>query len=505
MIATKTIRFLIVCLLLLGLSVGQTAAQRKKQIAVLDFDFATVDLGLADRAYGGRQNLARRVADKLVTSLVGLGTCQVVERSQLEKVLREQNLGTEGRIDPSTAAKVGRILGVDALVIGNVSVFELKGMPESNDAFWDNKKLSARIAVNFRVVDTTTAVVELSNEQTGMSSAPPKSAASTGASKVGSVLGGMLGGNKSGVGGGSKVKDEEIRDVVQQALDDTIGKITVEVEKYLSGALRPAEPTLTADKQVTGSIIEVNGPSLIITGIRKGAVRMGDRLYVRRSKVRRDPVSNREVRYSEKVGEVEVVEIQDEVLIGSFAGSGAAQVGDAVTNNPTGPITTPASAATVQPPPTQSQPVSAPIQSAAGSSRSVTAVNTPPPQRLNSASQEHSVQVQANLNWNNTGIDVRPGEPLELIATGMVKISPTREVAPTGLINRPAPPTLPLPGANIGALVVRVCFQDGQCSPVQLVGARNRLSPVKAGRLMLGINDSDVADNSGAFTVTVRR
>ena len=115
------------------------------------------------------------------------------------------------------------------------------------------------------------------------------------------------------------------------------------------------------------------------------------------------------------------------------------------------------------------------------------------------------MQVQANRNWNDTGIDVRPGEPLELVATGLVKISPTREVAPAGLINRPAPPSLPLPGANIGALVARICYQDGQCSPAQLVGARNSLSSIKVGRLMLGVNDSDVADNSGAFTVTVRR
>src|SRR5438552_12401741 len=145
MTARTIFGFLMVCLLMFGLSADLKAAQRKKQIAVLDFDFATVDLGLADRAYGGKQNLARRVADKLVTSLVGLGTCQVIERSQLEKVLREQNLGSQGRIDASTAAKVGRILGVDALIIGNVSIFELQGLPQSTDNIWDNKKLRSRI------------------------------------------------------------------------------------------------------------------------------------------------------------------------------------------------------------------------------------------------------------------------------------------------------------------------------------------------------------------------
>ncbi len=514
MIAMKNPRLLAACLLILALSALPALAQRKKQIAVLDFDFATVDLGLADRAYGGRQNLARRVADKLITSLVGLGTCQIIERSQLEKVLNEQNLGAEGRLDASTAAKLGRILGVDALIIGNVSVFELKGLPNGNDdMFWDSKKMSARISVNFRVIDTTTAVVELSNEQTGLSSAPPKT---SNGNKVGSAIGGWI---KNSSSSGSKVKDEDVRDVVQQALDDTIGKITLDVEKYLSGVMRAAEPTISADKQVAGSIIEVNGPSLIVTGIGKGAVRMGDRLYVRRAKIRRDPNTNKEIRYSEKVGEVEVVEIQDEVLIGSFSGSGAAQVGDVVTNNPAGPSGALAATVprTVSPAPAPTQPPLAPAPTQQPATQSASTPTTPtthkPPAQTTASNQqasqqavrqERSVEVQANLNWNDSGIDLPAGKQVVIAATGAINISPTRTVAPAGLLNRPAPASLPLPGANIGALLAKVCQPDGQCTPIRLIGAQSTFSPVKAGRLMLGTNDSDVADNSGAFKVTVR-
>lgn len=506
MIATNTLRLLLI-VLLLGLCTGPTPAQRKKQIAVLDFDFATVDLGLADRAYGGKQNLARRVADKLVTSLVGLGTCQVIERSQLEKVLSEQNLGTAGRIDASTAAKVGRILGVDALVIGNVSIFELQGMPGPNDAFWDNKKMRARIAVNFRVIDTTTAVVELSNEQTGMSSAPPKS---TGSNKVANALGGFLTGGKAKQQDQEKV-NEEIRDVVQQALEDTVSKITLDVEKYLSGALKTVEPTMTADKQVMGSIIEVNGPSLIITGIRKNAVRMGDRLFVRRGKVRRDPTSGREIRYSEKVGEVEVVEIQDEVIIGSFSGSGVAQMGDTVTNNPTAQALPSPNQATATEPTRSLAPSS--TQPAPATNTTPRAVTPPatnnssannPPANNPAGRQTRTVTVSANLIWSDTGVDIQPGKLVELIATGAVKISPTVQVAAAGLINRPAPATLPLPGANIGALIARICSPDGQCSPLMVVGAQKQFNPAKAGRLILGINDGDTADNSGALSVMIK-
>jgi curli biogenesis system outer membrane secretion channel CsgG len=311
----RVVAGLIACLSL----VPSALAQRKKQIAVLNFDFATVDIGLAHRAYGGQENLARRVSDKLVTSLVGLGTCQVIERSQLEKVLHEQNLGREGRIDPSTAARIGRILGVDALILGSVSVFDLQGLPQDGrDTIWSPKDMQARLAVIFRVVDTTTAVVELSNEMIG-TSANLRKKRSAGEKIATGVLKDILSGNQSRY---PQVKDEHVRDVVQLAVDDVVGKIALEVDNYLSGARRSSVAEAAPANQLNGRV-----------GISKSARRIGDRLFVRRSRASRDPVTNREVRFTEKIGEVEIVEIQDEVIVGSFAGSGQARVGDLITSS----------------------------------------------------------------------------------------------------------------------------------------------------------------------------
>lgn len=339
MFITKSLRWIVACLMILALIASIAQAQRKKHIAVLDFDFGAVDIGLAYRAYGGRENLARRVSDKLVSSLVGLGTCQVVERSQLEKVLREQNLGREGRIDPSTAAKVGRILGVDALIIGSVSVFDLQGLPDySRNTSWDPRDMQARIAVNFRVVNTTTAVVELSNEMTGMSTNVRKKR-SAGERFATDVLSGVLSGNR---GRYPQVKDEDVRDVVQLAVDDVVSKITLEVDNYLSGERGDTNAGAAPSNRVNGRVIEVDGPTVYIVDINRSAVRIGDRLFVRRGRARRDPVTGREVRFTEKIGEVEIVEIQDEVIVGSFSGSGQAQVGDIITNSVGGTSRAPA-------------------------------------------------------------------------------------------------------------------------------------------------------------------
>ena len=46
---------------------------------------------------------------------------QIMEREQLEKILREQRLSLSGTIDESSAAEVGRLLGLDVIIMGNVS------------------------------------------------------------------------------------------------------------------------------------------------------------------------------------------------------------------------------------------------------------------------------------------------------------------------------------------------------------------------------------------------
>src|SRR5438445_9923267 len=45
----------------------------------------------------------------------------LIERNRLAQVLHEQRLGQSGLLDEAQAAQVGKILGVDAIVVGTVS------------------------------------------------------------------------------------------------------------------------------------------------------------------------------------------------------------------------------------------------------------------------------------------------------------------------------------------------------------------------------------------------
>src|SRR5438093_4269964 len=49
----------------------------------------------------------------------------VVERDKLNLVLKEQGLATSGAVDPASAAKVGKILGVKYVVLGGIDKFNV--------------------------------------------------------------------------------------------------------------------------------------------------------------------------------------------------------------------------------------------------------------------------------------------------------------------------------------------------------------------------------------------
>src|SRR5205085_3884165 len=50
---------------------------------------------------------------------------RVVERTQLQQLLQEQNLGREGRVDPQTLARIGRLIGARYMVTG--TLFDNRG------------------------------------------------------------------------------------------------------------------------------------------------------------------------------------------------------------------------------------------------------------------------------------------------------------------------------------------------------------------------------------------
>ncbi|MDH5654556.1 MAG: FlgO family outer membrane protein, partial [Spirochaetia bacterium] len=82
----------------------------KKTIAVMPFE-----------TLNSSDSLGNEIPEKLTHELVRIGKFSVIERTKLNKILKEQSFSASGAIDATTAAKIGKLLSVEALVVGTVS------------------------------------------------------------------------------------------------------------------------------------------------------------------------------------------------------------------------------------------------------------------------------------------------------------------------------------------------------------------------------------------------
>jgi TolB-like protein len=78
-------------------------------------------IAITEFTYGDEFNdFSRNVQDILYTNLIQRGMT-VVEREKMEQVLNELGKSFSGMIDSSTAAEIGKLLGVEAIVVGTVA------------------------------------------------------------------------------------------------------------------------------------------------------------------------------------------------------------------------------------------------------------------------------------------------------------------------------------------------------------------------------------------------
>src|SRR6185436_12447551 len=106
----------LLCAFAVTLTASAADKSTKPRIAVLEFK------NKADNQWwwhGG----AEAAQDVFVTELVKSGKFRVVEREQLQALMQEKNLTLSGDVDPATAVKVGKLLGVNYLLTGAVTEY----------------------------------------------------------------------------------------------------------------------------------------------------------------------------------------------------------------------------------------------------------------------------------------------------------------------------------------------------------------------------------------------
>lgn len=121
-----------------------------------------------------RGGVGWELSGMLSNELSSSGDFRVVERNKLQNVLEEQNLAASGRIAPGTGAKIGKVTGAQYLVMGTVTSYEENTSDTGGGLSFrgiglGGKSSEAYLAVDIRVVDTTTGDIAYSRTVEGRS------------------------------------------------------------------------------------------------------------------------------------------------------------------------------------------------------------------------------------------------------------------------------------------------------------------------------------------------
>lgn len=315
----------VVMLALVVASSGASSQEaRKKRVAVFDFEYGTVHSGVA-AIFGQDVDVGRGVSDLLVTSLVKDGTYSVIERHALSKILAEQNFSNSDRANPASAARIGKLLGVDAIIVGSITQFggetkntNIGGSGGGWGGFgiggFGHKKTKATVALTARMVDVDTGEIMAVAEGRGQSKRESTS-----------LLGG--GGGWHGFGGGhvdfgsSDFQSTIIGEAVKVAVD----QLGLEVAAR-SGQLQVRE------RVIQGLIAAVEGPEIVLNVGGKDGLTVGDELTVERvTKEIKDPTTNLVIRrLSTPIGRLRVVDVEELSAVASVVSGAGFKVGDAV-------------------------------------------------------------------------------------------------------------------------------------------------------------------------------
>jgi len=94
----------------------------------------------------------------------------VVERARVDQVLREQGLGLTGVIDELTAVEIGKILGVQAIVVGSVGNYKIDRQMMGGGFFGPMLIITSYASVTMKMIDLRDASVVWASQ--GSSDAP---------------------------------------------------------------------------------------------------------------------------------------------------------------------------------------------------------------------------------------------------------------------------------------------------------------------------------------------
>jgi hypothetical protein len=237
----------------------------------------------------------------------------------------EQNFSNSDRANPNSAAKLGKLLGVDAIIVGSITEFgnDTKnkgvggvggGLGKVGFGGFNRKESKAIVGLDARIVDIDTAEILAVAEGKGESKRTSTS-----------MLGG--GGSWGGFGAGAvNFGSSDFQNTI-------IGEATKAATEQLStNVIAGNEKLVVRTIVVEGLVAAADGGQIVLNVGGKAGLKVGDQLNVERvSREIKDPATGKVIRrMTSPVGVIKITDVDDQSAVGSVVSGTGFKVGDSV-------------------------------------------------------------------------------------------------------------------------------------------------------------------------------
>lgn len=303
-------------LFVLGAHLLLAQQDKKPTVAVHDFDYSTV-MTSVQAIFGTNYNVGCGIKALLTNRLAESGKYTVVERANLDVIMKEQEFLQSNRAQQGSGAQMGQIKGADVFLMGDITTFgrddqtrQVGGIGGRLGAgiggFGLKKKNStAVVAIAYRLINATTGEVIVTSEARGESTRKSKSLALGGAS-----------GRNFGAGGAGMESSNFGETIIGEAVLACVNQLGEALDGQ-AGQVQPAEI------QISALVAKVAAGQVIFTAGKPQGVYEGQKLEVHKiiDEVKHPVTGEALETITEKVGTLTVTRVSDAISYGAFDGA----------------------------------------------------------------------------------------------------------------------------------------------------------------------------------------
>jgi curli biogenesis system outer membrane secretion channel CsgG len=275
--------------------------------------------------FGTNVDIGKGIVNLLITGLVKDGSFSIIERSALDKIMTEQNFSNSNRADPNSAARLGKLLGVDAIVVGAITEFgnetkktNLGGAGGNWGGFGvgglGHSNSKANVAITARIINVDTGEIMGVAEGIGQSHRSSTS-----------LLGG--GGNWHGFGGGNADfgSSDFQNTIIGEATKTAVDQLTTNL---VANSPKIGVRTIT----VEGLVAAVDSGPVILNVGAKAGIKVGDQFNVMRvTREIKDPATGNVLRrLTTPVGVIKATDVDDVSAVCTPVSGAGFKIGDTI-------------------------------------------------------------------------------------------------------------------------------------------------------------------------------